>query len=581
MRRVFGWILGIAVLVLGWCIPTFTASAAESSDIEISSLSPEVWTGGSDLTISVKSSLPVAPGWDVEVFLYDSSLTDDEHAQRYVAGETFPGWRVLAGSLSREQITTSDSTSSVHVTIPADIMADVIPDGSGLRGLSVELTGPDGASWVARSLVVYNLQEVPSTQINVVALDPEDSQEWSALPGVSVASPTPTGTDLPLPMENADLSLLAATGSKDLLDLALSTRSPSDIPVVFASEAGFSIDAISALPEQVWVAPPSWSAPQSLVTPTSRTEVDGVSLLDQWDPGAELLNMPEGSDSEELQIRQRLRASALWVGLEDPEDQRTLFMVVNKPDTGTALHRVRALLDGSWITPVSFQAVLDSPLSIVERGILPSIGDDALAAAHILSPLSEHYSQARSVAEATPLGVSALDAYLPKVLAPTAYDLSLGDREKLVSAALRELHAFVDIIDVVPLGTVNVVNSSANFPVSVMNKGDTEISLRVALRPSDPRLQSKKPAYIQVPAREQVEVQIPITAVGYGDVEVAVEVATAAGVVLDDSEVVSVRVRADWEDTWTIIALSVFGALFVFGLARTIIKRRKPVGDNQ
>ena len=62
-------------------------------------------------------------------------------------------------------------------------------------------------------------------------------------------------------------------------------------------------------------------------------------------------------------------------------------------------------------------------------------------------------------------------------------------------------------------------------------------------------------------------------AIGSGDIEVTYKVTTPDGVVLDDSQTVTVRMRAGWEDAITAVIASLFGLLFLVGITRSLRKR--------
>lgn len=143
-----------------------------------------------------------------------------------------------------------------------------------------------------------------------------------------------------LPQENADLSLLAATGQKDLLTAAASTRvTETDLSgspwseakatllsqVVLATDGGFTRTALRGLANNTVIAPYSWSAQdqQTGITPTGLLKIDpqtgllaesdtqAVTVVEPWPLATELLGRPEGSAADELRIRQTLRTASL------------------------------------------------------------------------------------------------------------------------------------------------------------------------------------------------------------------------------------------------------------------------------
>ena len=562
MRRFWVFVLGVFA-VFAVCFP----AQADEPSFTIEQMSPEVLGVDDSLTLELGFSGPPAQNVDLKVFLEPESAIHPEHLDQYLAGSESPGVPVYFGS----------GTASDHmsIVIPANDLPTPEVDIAGPHGLTVVASFGD-VSLEARTIVVFDTDEYPRTEISVLAIEPADESAFTDVLGVSIASPRKSA-DLVLPGDGADLSLLAAGGAPvaNLLNLASATIPDSDSMPVLASELGFTNEAIAAFPGRAIIAPKSWSADKGLITPNSRTEVAGTTVVDQWKAGTDLLSAPEGSPAEELVIRQKLRSASMWVGLEDPSDHRTLLASVSDGTTAAQALRIKALLDSAWVAPASLQDVLESPISTVPRPPIPPMSQDAIDAIALLQPLSELYSTAVSVSKATSAGVSLVEPLKGEVLSAAGAQLDEAQRLAIAGKATSRLQDITQMIEVIPLGPVNIVNSTANFPVSIKNNGDVNISVEVFLQPSDPRLQSKESVFVKVPGKGQTEVSLPVTAVGYGDVEAVIRTATPGGITLDDSQSVSVRVRANWEDTGTVVALSTLGLLFVFGLVRTIIRRRR------
>lgn len=564
------------VAALGLVFVSLPAAADEETKTEIIAMSPEVIYPNQDLTLTLSTTGPVGAESTIEIYLEQTYINAPDQAERYLSEQAFPGWRIVADRVDTSTVKTTAEGTEFQVVIPADLLAAEDPGGAGLRGLTAELTTGD-FNQSARTLIMNGTDEFPQTQVSVVAVNPPDSTPLANVAGVNIASPSESA-EIQLPAESADLSLLAAANESTLLELAEGTLSEPHSGVVVATEQGFSQSAVANLVGRPIIAPASWTSPTSLVTPTSLTAVGEATILDQWDTAARLLSLPVSEPSAELVIRQQLRSAGMWVGLEDPADQRTLLVTVTEPDAPEVIARIEALLGNPWIQPVSVSDVLTSEVSTIARPPIPESSTEATEVEAILTPLVDSYLTAKGIAEATSEGSALVLSHKAEILAPTAMGLTPKERTRLVSTAVSKLDPITKMVSVVPLETVNVVNNSANFPVSVRNNGEVAIAVEVSLSPSDARLQSKKSAFATVPAGGQVDVSIPVTAVGYGDVEATIVAATAGGTVLDESQTVSVRVRASWEDVGTIAVLSVLGLLFVFGLIRTVLKRRKRKG---
>ena len=124
-----------------------------------------------------------------------------------------------------------------------------------------------------------------------------------------------------------------------------------------------------------------------------------------------------------------------------------------------------------------------------------------------------------------------------------------------------------------PSSAVNLINKSAKFPVLIRNNLDWPVRVDVTLIPDDPRLRATPALSQELAARGATTVEVPVGAIGSGDIEVTYKVTTSDGYVLDDSRTVTVRMRAGWEDAITAVIASLFGLLFLAGITRSLRSR--------
>ena len=99
------------------------------------------------------------------------------------------------------------------------------------------------------------------------------------------------------------------------------------------------------------------------------------------------------------------------------------------------------------------------------------------------------------------------------------------------------------------------------------------VRVDVTLVPDDPRLRATPALSQTLAAQGATTVEVPVGAIGSGDIEVTYKVTTPDGLVLDDSRTVTVRMRAGWEDAITAVIASLFGLLFLAGITRSLRKR--------
>ncbi len=487
--------------------------------------------------------------------------------------------------------------------------------GRALAGQAERLMQIDGVSLAVtpEAIAVVDEPKAAGAQSQMSG-EKADGTDWQAQHRDALLS---SGTNLVvLAEENADISALAssdllrllraATDSRHLLPGTVTQTNGTRIltDYVVASKDGFTRTALHQLPAENIVAPANWGLggeQVSAITPTSRrlidpdtgllvTDVDGeqsvatANVLSGWEVGNMLLNRPVGSAKSELLLRQQLRTAALSVGQEDPEDKRYLSTTLNvsRETVSPALtERVQALLQTPGIEPVSISRLSASVASVVNVSQVPNArtGESTELGRYrnALDPLNAAWTTAEAMATSTPAGSELLAVPRNAVLAATAADLTASVRKNRVDTALAELEPINNAITVSPMGTVNIVNSTANFRVTVQNSLDEPVGVRINLNPSNPKLQAPESSSATVPAQGSTDILVPVRAVASGDVTVRIIASTASGTVIDSKQQVAVRLRANWEDRATMAVGAALILLFGFGIVRTVRRGRRPV----
>ena len=133
-------------------------------------------------------------------------------------------------------------------------------------------------------------------------------------------------------------------------------------------------------------------------------------------------------------------------------------------------------------------------------------------------------------------------------------------------------------------GLVGVVKSSAitlwadrgSLPVIVANGLDQAITVYVAVRPQSPLLKVENSLVaVTVEPRSQRKAQVPVQAISNGKVELEVSLHTAAGTALGPTKYVRTTVQAGWETPFTVGLGILVVLVFVMGIVRTVLRRRK------
>lgn len=379
-----------------------------------------------------------------------------------------------------------------------------------------------------------------------------------------------------------------APSSPALLSATSTTQFLTD--VVWPSADSFGTTQLAAHSDRVTIAPVGALQPDDdldftslaiaeVSTSTGETSLEGESwdtatVLVQNDAIASLLGWSTSSRADALDAEQGLAAVTAIITRERPYSLRTVFAAVPRTTTMTngLTDRLTALLSQRWVTPVPLQDMMRSTPTDVERTIVEpgSLAEDSDRA---LTTLNDAFASVTPLARATSDPQAVLsdveEGVLPTMSAAIKPDEQLT-RASQFSASVSVLRQKVTVE---PSAAVNLINKSAQFPVLVRNSLDWDITVSVTLNPSDPRLQAMNATTATIPAGAVTTVEVPVTAIGSGDIEVTYKVSTPDGTILDDSQRVLVRMRAGWEDAFTMAAAGIFGLLFIAGLTRTVRKR--------
>lgn len=134
---------------------------------------------------------------------------------------------------------------------------------------------------------------------------------------------------------------------------------------------------------------------------------------------------------------------------------------------------------------------------------------------------------------------------------------------------------YIDDVHFGLTSNINMVGGQASIPITVVNGHSFDVTLSVHAVPSNPRLTVGEDQLVMIPADSQGTVKIPVAArVGNGDVNLTLSLASPSGEPVGEAVVVPVSVRADWEGFGLVIMATLFCALVVTGVIRTLRRRR-------
>ena len=422
---------------------------------------------------------------------------------------------------------------------------------------------------------------------------------WVA-PTTSPASPTPSpsasatatsATETPSPAASSSPSGQSGT----------TTTAPDAGPTILRNVAwpadttfGTAFLSNYASPDQITIAPASALTPAEEVTFTSYARVNvnpatgetatdgtGARTLAQQADLASILSW-NASGGDELDAEQALAAITAIIVRERPASSRTLFAAAARGTTinESLTKRVNALFSPRWVSAQTFSDIASSEPTDVERQTVDAgtLDPDTSTA---ISAMSSSLTSLAPLAKATDDPDAVYDSVTPQILPSLAAQRTPSEQLDSATAMTSQITGMLSAVSVEPSSAVNLINKSANFPVLVRNNLPWPIHVDVTLVPDDPRLRATPALSQTLAAQGATTVEVPVGAIGSGDIEVTYKVTTPDGVVLDDSQTVTVRMRAGWEDAITAVIASLFGALFLVGITRSLRKRaaRKAQGS--
>lgn len=404
---------------------------------------------------------------------------------------------------------------------------------------------------------------------------------------------------LVLPWGDADLTALAAAERTDLVAAAV-TRAEEGAP----DDARFRVAwPAEPLPDLTTVATARAAGAAGVVvgldvltppavltyTPSSRVTVSAggtdVSVLVP-DPrlsralmtgqvgSADGAGTAPGTEVTPAVAGQDLLAELAVITRERPAIERHLLLTVPRdwsPDPAVAAAQLAALAEAPWVELTGMSELLRTEDPQVDRGRLPVttavdglVSGDDLATAH--AGMLDRDALARMLADPTTVVGDPETELL--ALSSQGWRSDPGVRALALRTATGTAHRLRGGVHVEESSTINLISESGELPVRVANRLDQEVTVVVELDPEEARLVADEPIPVTVPARDSVLVQVPLHAVGSGDVAVRIVLTTPEGHPVDADTVFTVRVRAEWEN----IGTAVIGGLLALGLLTSIIR---------
>ena len=482
----------------------------------------------------------------------------------------------------RSQELQSEAFVASFMSTASEVIA--LPDGDADLG-ALALSGNSGF-W---NLASGSIASFPSTL---------RASGWVApSPGGAPPSPSPSGhpstSTTPSPTATPSSTATPSPAATAVGQSATQTAAPDSGPEILRNVAwpadttfGTSFLAGFASADQITIAPTSALTPAEDVPFTSYARVNvnpatgetttdgtGAHTLAQQGDIASILSW-NASGGDQLDAEQALTAITAIIVRERPSSSRTLFAAADRTTTinERLSHRLAALYSPRWVSATSFSDIAASESTDVERttvgpGTLP---DDTWTA---IDSMASSLTNLTPLANATDDPDAVFDSVTPAILPALSAASTPSEQLDAATAMTSQVTTMLSSVTVEPSSAVNLINKSAKFPVLIRNNLDWPVRVDVTLIPDDPRLRATPALSQELAARGATTVEVPVGAIGSGDIEVTYKVTTSDGYVLDDSRTVTVRMRAGWEDAITAVIASLFGLLFLAGITRSLRSR--------
>ena len=587
--------------VVPWTSTSATQDQAERSAVLNLAASPGVTLAVDPLLIP-RGPQPTAspsPSPDSDASHGQSGQSDQSGTQSGQSG---------AATASPSPSSSPTPTPAPTATDPAQRSRDLQSEAfvSALMGAANELIAlPEGDADLGALALSGNTGFWDRASRSIAAFPSSLREAGWVAPTTSPASPTPSpsasataasATETPSPAAPSPAASSSPSGQS-----GTTTTAPDAGPTILRNVAwpadttfGTAFLSNYASPDQITIAPASALTPAEEVTFTSYARVNvnpatgetatdgtGARTLAQQADLASILSW-NASGGDELDAEQALAAITAIIVRERPASSRTLFAAAARGTTinESLTKRVNALFSPRWVSAQTFSDIASSEPTDVERQTVDAGTLDADTSTAI-SAMSSSLTSLGPLAKATDDPDAVYDSVTPQILPSLAAQRTPSEQLDSATGMTSQITGMLSAVSVEPSSAVNLINKSANFPVLVRNNLPWPIHVDVTLVPDDPRLRATPALSQTLAAQGATTVEVPVGAIGSGDIAVTYKVTTPDGVVLDDSQTVTVRMRAGWEDAITAVIASLFAALFLVGITRSLRKRaaRKAQGS--
>jgi hypothetical protein len=380
-------------------------------------------------------------------------------------------------------------------------------------------------------------------------LQPDDFPQSTPSP-----TPRPTATTTPAPVLPDNAALSAVSGARTHIVWPRADVTEKDLDAFDAYLGGATTTILPSTSVSNGAAAHSAVGEHSLL-------VTDAAASARLSAAAEL--------TDAAAIARELAAAAGHLFFAEQKSS-TVLVALDRSETRSPV-AVRDLLS-LFATPTVSLSSLES--AAATPATLTTTADAARAAA-LTSMLSD---EKRLQAFSSILDVPAVLLAPERIRMLRTIGVGLSSQEFVASAAARakSVQATLRSVSIQQPKPVQLITSAAPLPVWVRNDLPWTVHVVLHSEPSDPRLDIAPTTPVEVIGASVARVDVPIEArVASGEVQVDFRLSSANGVDIGQPTAADVTLRADWEGIGIGILGAAIGLLFVFGLIRTVRRRRR------
>lgn len=303
-----------------------------------------------------------------------------------------------------------------------------------------------------------------------------------------------------------------------------------------------------------------------------------VLLID--DVLSDLLNETNDTSKTAL-LTQRFLAELAAITLERPGESRNILMVAQrdwKPNPQVVQNIFQALSAADWVEFSDINSLLNMPAKDVNIKNIST--DDVYEKNFPSTSLAKIALNINEVEQFSTIFVEPnknIQLLLENVITLTSTSLVYKPEKytRLEQSWQMVIENLLNSVEIIPGSSINLLANSSKFDVTVVNRNPQEVKVNLKVKPSIPRVKIAEIMPITIAGNERSKFEIPIQAIGNGQVTLDMSLVSVAGLEIGKNTTRDVRVLASWESFGTLGFIIITISFLFFGLMRTINKNSR------